>query len=262
MADLALDDLTVEAQLSQPHGYEPADPWLARRGLTIGASEVAALFVAYDVEDPSQLGAYAQKAGALRARGKWKGEPRIVLEKAGILPPLKACKAAGAGKERERELVRQWRMHVRRGTTDAAASLIDPDSIAYVPDVLPMEIAPIVDRRCPALAVTPDVWARDLLGDLGMVEAKCSVHPYGRAKRQHVIQLHAQAGATGAMWAAVAEGEGWGAEWRDHAGEPHGNVRTWPVDIDTALIATIRELCTRAMARVMEIREQAMEARG
>lgn len=253
--DLSLDDRTVERQLSQPCGHVERDPWLARRGLTIGASEVAALFVAYDVEDPATLGSYARKSGARRARGKWKNEPRIVLEKAGILPPLKSGKGADRGLSLERELIRQWRTRVQRGTADAGARMIDGDSIDYVPDRVPREIMPLVDRLCPALAVTPDVWARDIFGDLGAAEAKCSMRPYGEAKRQHVIQLHAQCAVIGGTWAAVCEGEGWGADWRDHAGEPSGPIRTWPVAIDATLIATIREVCTRAMARVFEIRE-------
>lgn len=137
--------------------------------------------------------------------------------------------------------------------------MIDADSIAYVPDAIPRELLPLPDRLCPALAVTPDVWARDLFGDLGAVELKCSMHPYGEAKRQHVIQLHAQCAVIGGTWAAVAEGEGWGADWRDRDGEPWGPIRTWPVPIDRGLIATIREVCTRAMARVIEIREASKE---
>lgn len=258
--DLALDDATVDRQLSAPIGYVHADPWLARRGLTIGASEVAALFVAYDVEDPSKLGSYARKAGARRARGRWKNEPRIILEKAGILPPLKSGKGARMGQERERELLIQWRERVKRGNAGDAASMVDGASIVYVPDVLPIELAPLPSRHCPALAATPDVWARDVFGDLGAVELKCSMHPYGEAKRQHVIQLHAQVDVIGGTWAAVVEGEGWGADWRDRDGEPWGPIRTWPVEIDRGLIATIHEVCTRAMRRVSEIREAAKEA--
>lgn len=267
--DLALDDATVERQLSEPSGHVHADPWLARRALTFGASEVAALFVGYDVEDPALLGSYAQKNGARRARGRWKNEPRIVLEKAGILPPLKAGKGVDMGKERERELLVQWRDLVWRGAAGPSAALVDGDSIAYVPEVMPVEAMPLVSRRCPALAATPDVWARDLLGLLGVVELKCSMHPFaepigghpgGGPRRQHVIQLHAQADVLGAEWLAVVEGEGWGADWRDHAGEPSGPIRTWPVKVDRALIATIHEVCTRAMNRVMEIREATKEA--
>lgn len=255
---LSLDPAVVEAQLSAPVGYVHPSAWHARRGLTWGASEVAALFVALDVEDPAQLGSYARRAGKRYERGRWR-EPRIILEKAGIVPPLKAGKVADRGLNLERALIAQWRMMVARGTA-AGAEMVDARSIAYVPDALPRELIPLVNRHCPVIAVSPDVWARDVLDTLGAVELKCSVRPYGGAKRQHVIQLHAQADTMSAEWLAVVEGEGWGADWRDHAGEPGGPIRTWPVDMDRALIATIREVCTTAMRRVEELREATREA--
>lgn len=250
---LSLDPAVIEAQLSAPAAYVHPSAWHARRDLTWGASEVAALFVALDVEDPAQLGSYARKAGKRYERGRWR-EPRIILQKAGIVPPLKAGKAAGRGLDLERMLIVQWRQMVAHGTAEGA-EMVDARTIAYVPDALPVELLPLPCRHCPALAVSPDAWARDVLGDLGAVEAKCSVRAYGGPKRQHVIQLHAQADTMAAEWLAVVEGEGWGADWRDHAGEPSGPIRTWPVDVDRALIATIREVCTTAMRRVEELRE-------
>jgi hypothetical protein len=264
---LSLAPAVLDAQLAEPAGYVHPSEWHGRRARHFGASDVAALFVAYDVEDPSVLGSYARKNGKRLARGPYR-EPRIILERAGIVPPL-AGRGSGRqlGLDRERRLIYCWRDLVARGQAGEGAAQIDASTIAYVPDVLPVEIAPIVDRACPALAVTPDCWARDVWGDLGAVEAKCSMHPFSQARgstpagvrRSHVLQLHAQSGVIGATWGAVTEGEGWGAEWRDLDGGPAGRIRTWPVSVERALVETIRQVVREAWAAVERLRAMSKE---
>src|SRR5688500_12337808 len=110
--DLSLAPSVVDAQLERSSVEPPSDPWLARRMLGFGASEIAALFVGLDVRDPATLGSKARKHGHRFERGRFR-EPRILLEKARIVAPLaereKSDGPSARGKRLEREIVERWR---------------------------------------------------------------------------------------------------------------------------------------------------------
>lgn len=230
--------------------------WHGRRALGFGASDIAALFVGYDLRDPDTLGDKAKKNGKRFARGRWK-LPRIVLEKAGAVAPLAMGEPADAGRVRERALVEQWRRRVELGRGGPDAELVDPTTILYVPDVIPIELIPIVDRVEPLLVVSPDVLARDVFGALGCWDTKCSVHAYSTKERgfdEHVLQLNAQYAACCGTHGGIVEGEGWSAKWKDHAGEPTGNVITHAIERDDQLIVEIRQVVRRAWDDVLSVR--------
>lgn len=238
-----------------------ATPWHARRALGFGASDVAALFVAYDLRDPATLGDKARKNGRRYARGRFRGIPRIVAEKAGAVAPLATNDSViDAGKDRERALVEQWKLRLEKGTAGPDADLIDPASVLYVPDSIPIELIPIVDRVEPCLVVSPDVLARDVLGGLGCWDTKCSVEPYADKDRgfplEHVIQVNAQYAACSATHGGIVEGECWAATWLERGDGPNGNVITWAVERDESLITEIRQVVRRAWTDVLEVRAE------
>jgi hypothetical protein len=257
------------AALDEPPAAElvapPVDEWLQRRALGFGASDIAALFVGYDLRDPMLLGDKARKNGKRRARGRWK-LPRIVLEKAGVVQPLESGgDPRETGLERERMLVEQWTRLVERGKAGPDAKHVDPSTIRYVPDVFPKEMVPFVDRYEHRLCVSPDAFARDLLfGDLGWWDTKCSVHGYadkrGGCPLEHQLQANAQYAALNGTHGGIVEGVGWSARWKDHGGEPSGPIVTWAVERDEALIAEIRQVVRHAWADVEQVHAEAMEA--
>ncbi len=265
---LSLDDATVSAQLAEPEAVQAhVDPWLARRALTWGASEIATLLVALGMRHAEDFPDRVRKsARVVRGRRSGVKAPRIFLVKAGLEAEYASNGVADTGKARERELFRQWRERVRRGIAGRDASSLDPSSLVWALDVLPIEAQPFVDRRCPALSMTPDAWARDVLGGLVMVDTKCSVHAYGAHETRpgvqphHVLQLHGQMAVWDADHGLVVEGEQWGARWRDDGGEPMGPIVTWPVPRDEALIGEIRKACALGWERVEELRAQREEA--
>jgi hypothetical protein len=266
--DFSLDPAVIAAQLESAQVDPPADAWLERRTHGFGASEIAWLFAGFGLRDPVLLGSKAQKNGHRFARGRFR-EPRIILEKAGVVAPLKSPSdddedaPSTRGKRLEAQLVMEWQRLVRVGGAGPDAELIDPKTIRYVPDVLPIECAPLVDRHCPRLLATPDLWCRDVFGTLGVGDAKASLRPYRLPHGQrpaglplwHRIQVHAQMAVTGAAWGVIVEGEAWSAAWLDGADGPEGAVRTFLIERDDALVAEIRQVVTEAWGRVQAIRE-------
>lgn len=259
MSDDALD-MSHEGLTPPPEPVPPpADPWLARRLLTWGASEVAALMVGLGrVSDEGMAKHVLSNAKHVKRRGL-PGTPRVILEKARLVGPLKAeTTAMQRGTRYEPQLLREWAFLVGAGQVDGA-ELVDAATVVHA-SAVPREFWPLVDRRCPELAVTPDGWARDVFGDLVMLEAKCSVRPYGGLRPHHALQVQAQLAATDREVGYVIEGQGWAAEWLDRGDGPHGPIRTYPVERDEALISEIRDACREGMAMVRELRAKAEEA--
>jgi len=255
--------VSAVVQLAEPADGETA--WLARRGLSWGASEIATLLVALGRRPMESLPAWAQPDARVTRQSR--SVPRLIAQKAGVLPPRKRGKPAARGLALEPRLVALWAQLVARGQARGAEALaVDASTVQHAGELLPRELLPLVDRHCPRLSCTPDVWCRDVLGGLLVVDMKCSVKPYAdryeACPPHYVMQLHAQMAVCGAEGAAIVEGERWGAEWADVAGEPAGAIRTWPVERDDALIAEIREAAEEGWALVERLRAQMSALHG
>lgn len=235
----------------------PSDPWLARRALRWGASEVATLLVALGRRPVESLPTYAQPDA--RITRQTHGQPRIIAVKAGLVASRKRGRPAQLGLEREERLAHAWRDLVAHGHGGPGTEGLLASTLVWVPHAIPRELLPLVDPRCAYLAATPDAMIRDAFGALVPVDTKCSVKPYGGAKWHHVCQIHVQADITSADYGLIVEGEGWSAEWRDHAGEPSGPIRTWVVERDDALMSEIREAAEEGWHRVECLRERLLE---
>lgn len=261
----AAPDLSADfAAMTDPEPPEaapvapPADPWLARRRHGFGASEMALVLVALGYRSADILSSAQQKRNTQPRR---KGIPRthrVFLEKAGLVAPLKVNRDPGSpvqlGSEREPLLVRRWTQKLRRGTAGPDCALLDWRTVSYVEGEWPREVLPLVDREAPRLTATPDVLVRDIMGELGAWDAKCSVHPYGELKEHHRVQVHAQMAVCSAEHGGIVEGEGWSAAFRDHAGEPLGPIVSRGMDRDEELIRELREASREGWARVVEAR--------
>lgn len=234
----------------------PADPWLERRTHAIGGSEVGALLVAYglapiDAILPSWLleenVAHYQRLGI----------PKMLAQKAGLRSRPKGGdqKSKDAGNELERELLGRYRATI-------AKRRVDPKSIRHA-STLPKQFFPFVDRHCPALAVTPDAWARALDGELCMIELKTTYHPLAvvRAPWHYLCQLQAEMAVCGARWGLLVMGEGWiadepGQNWTPR---PRGPIRAFAVGRDEAMIALVRTVATEGWRVVEQLRNIAIE---
>jgi len=129
----------------------PTDPWLRRRGLTWGSSEIATLLLAYELAPlDAQVPAWMRDGATYYQR---LGVPKILAWKAGIRVQPKGRDQAtlDRGHRLERRVLSRWQY-------TRAHELVDPRTIQHA-DELPRRILPLVDRRCPALAVSPDAWA-------------------------------------------------------------------------------------------------------
>lgn len=235
----------------------PSDPWLRRRGFGFGASDAAVVLAALGWRSADELPTYMQRRVKPKRVAGLAPTPRIWLEKAGIVAPLAVRGGPAArGSERERELVTQWRRLVQHGAAGPDAALVDASSIIYVEGDYPRELLPLVDRESPRLTATPDVLARNVLGELGAVDMKCSVHPYESLREHHRIQVTAQMAVCSADWGAIVEGEGWSATWRDHAGEPSGAVVTRAFERSDELVRELRAAAAEGWSRVEAVRSE------
>ena len=259
------DDLSADfAAMTDPEPPEvwlvapPSDAWLVRRGFGFGASDMSNVLVALGWRSPDVLSSEQKRRNT---RPRRKGIPRtyrVFMEKAKIVRPLKVNEDPSSpiqlGKEREPELVARWTDKVRRGTAGPDCALLDWHTVVYVEGDWPRELLPLVDRESPRLTATPDTLVRDVFGDLGCWDAKCSVHAYNELKEHHRIQVHAQMAVCNGQHGGIVEGEAWAAAFRDHAGEPIGAIVSRGMVRDEALIEELREAAREGWARVVEAR--------
>lgn len=170
--DLSLDHETVDLQLTEAKaGPEPENEWLKRRMRFVGGSDMpVALIVAGLVSPPDDTPDYIMKR--TKVLNTTRGYPRIVVEKAGILAPYRAGRAASIGTAREQELLRSWASlgsdeRTPEENTICVGSALHASS-------LPQEWFPLRDHLCDDLAVTPDGVCRDLDGKTVGIEIKCT----------------------------------------------------------------------------------------
>jgi hypothetical protein len=255
MDGLALDMETVDGQLAEAaEAVEiapPADPWLARRALGFGASDVPALLLALGgvpvgVDVPKYI---ADRARLKRVAGVV--VPRIIAEKAGLVSPLKAGTAAAIGTNRERELLWTWRdlLVARRYYDEAAEGLLLPETVTHADSLLKC-CWPLVDRHAPMLSATLDAWCRDGIDSEIVVELKCSATARRECPWHWRVQVLAQLAVTGAAAGIVVCGEEWAA-WHGNS----GMVRAWRVGRDEAAIEAIRAAARQGWQMVERARE-------
>lgn len=233
--DLSLAPEVVDAQLAEPVAVAPpSDPWLARRLLTVGASEVAVALVIAGQMQIGDLPGYLRPHAKLMKVGK-RTAPRLVLQKAGLKEPFRlAALAARIGSMRERELLVTWQGKLERGEyyCDAEA-LIDARTIAHA-DSVPEEWLPLVSRYAP-MAATPDAWARDVDEQLVNVQLKCSRRERRELPWYWRAQVVAECDATGAAWGLLVCGQWWSVSETSA-----GPIVAWPVEPTPAETERIR----------------------
>lgn len=245
-ADIAALDVPPVAEPVPP----PSDPWLARRALGFGASDVAALLVALGRRHAEDFPAWVRDA-AKPIRTRAGIVPRVLARKAGLAAYEAPSAVALEGIRRERELYSEAYRQARVAPWVASPGL-DPESLTYAPDAIPRECLPLVDRYERALSATPDAWARDLYGGLVCVELKCSVQAVLHLPPHYALQVQAQIAVMGAESGLLVVGQQWGASWA-----PDGPIAAWPVERDDAVIAEIREAAAEGWRRVCALREEA-----
>jgi hypothetical protein len=229
-----------------PVRYAHASPWLARRALRFGASDVPAVLLAYDPRPDEIETAREYHREAARITQTRRGPmPMVVARKAGLRKPQRTSDVMRRGTEREEALLRLWAAH----SPDIA-----PRSLVLASEMLP-HARHIVDHHCPALAATLDAVALDLLGEPMVVEGKCPRDWPDALPWYHRVQVQGQLAATDYTAGALVVGPGWGAVARleDIETDPIA----WMVERSEDEIARIREACTRAAADLARAMEEA-----
>lgn len=247
---LSCDFGVMDAQLAEPVAVAPpADPWLARRSLGFGASDVPALLLAAGLRTADGCPGYLTDKA--RVTNRTCGVARLFAEKAGVVAPLKVSSAADKGTAREREVLATWRHMLARGVyyDEAIESLVLPDRLMHA-DAMLKSAWPLVDRHAPTLSATLDAWGWDALGAEFVVEIKCSATARPALPWWWRDQALAQLAVTGADFALLVCGEMWSA-W-------HGNdgpIRVWLVERNEDEIGLIREVSRNAWQLVESMRE-------
>ena len=217
------DSLPVE-----PIGL-PDDPWLARRMLSFGCSEIPALLIAVGVCEPTPI------------------TPRYVTDlarklfgvKAGTRKPSKGGRAASVGADVELELLLAWNADTWSGYPPAVPS-----------NVAPREWYPLVDRYCPRLSCTPDAWLH-VEGELVNVQVKTDQHGGKKAPtREWIQQVQGEMAVTGSSRTVIVYGGGWACDWRDQRAYPVA----FEVPRDDEMIEVIRNAAREGWAKVEGIR--------
>lgn len=225
---LAMDLATMEAEAAEVRRAPPEDPWLARRRLTFGASEVPVLLIALGLEAPSPLTPKYIVSASRKLFGM----------KAGTRKPDAGGRAAQVGNDVERELLEVWSRDPLSGWAAATHA-----------DAVPREWLPLVDRHCPRLSCTPDAWCRQS-GELVNVQIKTDV---GGGKRTITpwwrSQVQAEMAVTGSARSLLLYGGGWACDWMDRRERPVA----WVVERDEVEIERIRSAVIVGWNRVEQI---------
>ena len=206
------------------------DPWLSRRLLGFGCSELAALFVALGLRAVDGLPKYAADDARLLFSRKVSGRQK------------KAGAAAAGGSAAERDLLRRW---VDDG---CPGSDVEPWTVRHS-DEAPREWYPLVDRYEPRLLCTPDAWGFTPTGALVAVEIKTSWERRYARPWSHALQVQGEMAVMGAAHGLVIAGPGWANERN-----PRDAIEVWPIERDEALAAEIRGACRDGWQRVEAMR--------
>ncbi len=228
VGSFGVEEMEREARAVKP--VAELDPWLERRGLHFGASEIAALMIALGRREAIGVPKYM----AENAR-------KLLAVKAGLRRPSKVGRAAREGTRSERALVDTF----ARGECDVRQMLV---SVTHA-DAAPRSFWPLVDRHCPRLSCTPDGWCRDVAGCDVLLEAKCTTSPLAAPHWYWTIQVQAGLAVSSCEWGVIVIGDEWAADWKQ-PGRVHAHV----VERDEALIAEIRGAVVEGWQRVEALR--------
>lgn len=258
MTDLALD-FGHEAMTPDPIGDHyasvgfdlstPRGRWLARRGETWGASELAPLLLSMGLA-PANHGApawvvlQAEHYSAL-------GIPKLIAWKAGLRArPNQDNSATKGGRDLERAVFEEWKRTDgpayarKRGLHHASAA--------------PQQWFPLVDRYCPSIAVTPDAWGFccDDAESHVSVEVKCTRKRMPEPPWAYVQQNRSQSDAMGATHGFLVVGELW--LWPE---APPGaqQILTFRIERDELDTRRRYAAATEALWLVAQLRELAAE---
>jgi hypothetical protein len=247
MLDMSIEGM--DAQLAEREHVRPApsaDPWLRRRSNAWGASEMAMVLVATGRRSPTSIPQWQRDH--LRLLGP-SGMPRLYLEKAGVVGPLKAGHAAAMGNEREEELLDTW-IHLLQQQEYAIEQEVDIDiaTVRHASQV-PREWMPLVCRRTRCIAATPDAWCRTTSGLLYDVEIKTTIGGINGCRWTWQVQVQAQGMATSSAGAIVVGGEHWA-----RGSDTSGRVLRAFVEPDEALRAELAEAAEEAWEVVEKLR--------
>lgn len=219
----------LAAQVAEVRGVVDEDPWIARRRLTFGASDVPALALALGEPPPSDLPDYVSKLARV-----------LFAVKAGLRKAPAAGSAAQRGNEVEAELV----------------AYVNADPFCGIPMLhhatsVPREWLPLVDRHCPRLSATPDAWCREN-GRLVNVQVKTDM---AGTKTGVPLwwwwQVQAEMAVTGSESTILLYGPGWASYRESDKREPV----FFRVERDEAAIGQIRQWVIQGWKRVEEMKK-------
>lgn len=255
MDDLSLDMETLDAQISEAKAsetYAPEDPWLARRQMHVGGSDVPVALIAMGLmRAPTNTPQYITKR--TKAYRQTNGQPRIVYEKAGKVAPYRAGAAAAVGSRRELELLEEWK-RVAKSDPLPHEEELDTDTAVHASQ-LPQEWFPLVDRHAPSLAVTPDGLVRTKTGELVCLEMKCSAKGMSRFVDGLPWYWNAQACALVAAQGIKRCLVVIGLEWARGDLLVRGPVTSFMVEPTQSQLDLVRKAATMVMDRVVEVRD-------
>jgi len=226
----SFDPAVMEAEARAMIAATPRAQWLARRRLAVGCSDLGTLWLASGraTEAERVTAPKYMQANALR----------FFDEKAGLVKPLRAGKAAAMGRERERLL---WQ-HSRFGLWASTA--------VYAPDVLPAEMQPLVDRHEPRLTCTVEGWVRDPDGELRAIELKCGRDIRDACPWYWRLQAIGEAAVIGASRACVVYGPRWALDADDPRFPDLPDPVEWEVTFTPADAAEIRSAVREAWTEI------------
>jgi hypothetical protein len=254
----ALDgiDMSIAGMTPDPRAYAigpESDPWLERRMLGFGASELPMVLVATGRRRADTLPRWMQDQ--LRVTNRTLGQPRLYAVKAGLVQQKRAGRAAAIGQEREEELLDEWRaLLLRREYALAEEASINVASIRHARSV-PRQWLPLRARHSDHIAATPDAWCFDEAGRLYDVECKCVTTDVYECRWYWRVQVQGQGMATGSDGGFVVCGQRWA-----HDNRNDGSVVRCFVEPDDALRSELAEAADEAWEKVETLRASLNDA--
>ena len=184
------------------------EAWLANRAMTWGSSDIAQLMLAYGLAPvDAKVAAWMRDGAAYYQRLHI---PKLIAWKSGLMPePSRDTAIKDEGNRLEQRVLSRWQF-------TQAHEHVDPRTVQHATR-LPQRILPLVDRRCPAIAVSPDAWAYGHLEgegararrDFVILEVKTTRDDLDAAPWGYVQQLGSQMDAMSADRGMLLVGVRW-----------------------------------------------------